>query len=137
MINVKINPYLYLPGNSEKAMNYYKNILGGEIVTLQRYRDVPDIPGSEDNQDKILHGHLKIGDQSIYFSDWLENNSITFGNQVSLTMEFTEVDAIEKVFHALSEGGKVLMPLQDTFWGAKYGKLTDQFGVNWDLNCQL
>ncbi|MFC7439876.1 VOC family protein [Laceyella putida] len=136
MSQVKINPYLYLPGNSEKAMNDYKDIFGGEIVNIQRYRDVPDMPSSEEDKDKILHGHLKVGDQAIYFSDF-QNKPVTFGNQVSLTMEFTDVDAIEKVYNALAEGGEVLMPLQDTFWGAKYGKLTDRFGVNWDLHCQL
>ncbi|MBA4492954.1 VOC family protein [Paenactinomyces guangxiensis] len=137
MSHVKIHPYLYLPGNSEKAMNSYKEIFGGEIVSVQRYGDKPDIPCADEDKDKLLHGHLKIGDQAIYFSDMVGNHTVTFGNQVSLTLEFTEEEMIEKAYHALSEGGKVLMPLQNTFWGAKYGKVTDQFGVNWDLNCQL
>ncbi|RAL26392.1 VOC family protein [Thermoflavimicrobium daqui] len=136
---MKINPYILLPENSEKAMNFYKEVFGGKIVTLQRYRDVPDIPCNEEDRDKLLHGHLELGDQdqAIYFSDMLQNNAITFGNQISLTLMLTSVDMIEKVFHDLSQDGKVLMPLQDTFWGAKYGKLIDQFGIYWDLNCPL
>ncbi|MBH8597659.1 MULTISPECIES: VOC family protein [unclassified Thermoactinomyces] len=137
MIQAKINPYLYLRGNSEEAMYFYRDVFGGEIVTLRRYGDVPDIPCAEEDRDKILHGHLKVADQAIYFSDAIGNQSVNFGNQVSLTLELTEADVIEKVYNALAEGGEVLMPLQDTFWGAKYGKLTDRFGINWDLNCQL
>lgn len=137
MDGFKITPYLYLPGTSEQAMNFYKNALGGEIVFIQRYKETPDFPGSEENGEKIIHGQLKVGDQSIYFSDVLDENEVTFGGQISLTLEHTEVEAIEKAYRALSEGGKVHLPLQETFWGAKYAKLTDPFGVNWDLNCQL
>jgi len=39
-------------------------------------------------------------------------------------------------FDALSAGGKITMPLQDTFWGAKFGMLVDAYGVSWMFNCQ-
>ncbi|MRG29121.1 VOC family protein [Laceyella tengchongensis] len=135
MSNVKISPYLYLPGNSEEALNFYKNVFNGKIERLQRFSDVPDISVSEEHKDKILHAHLTFGEQEIFFSDIIEHH--VYGNQVSLALKFTQVEEIERVFQALSESGEVLMPLQDTFWGAKYGKLIDRYRVNWDLNCQL
>ena len=55
---------------------------------------------------------------------------------VHLSIDFDDVTEEEKVFGALSEGGKITMPLQDTFWGAKFGMLTDKFGVNWMFNCE-
>ena len=56
---------------------------------------------------------------------------------VHLSINFEDLAEEEKVFHALSEGGKVTMPLQDTFWGARFGMLTDKFGVNWMFNYDL
>jgi PhnB protein len=56
---------------------------------------------------------------------------------VHLCLNFEDPGEQKKVFNALAEGGEVGMPLQDTFWGAKYGMLTDKFGVNWMLNCEM
>ena len=56
---------------------------------------------------------------------------------VHLNINFDNTDEEEKVFNALVEGGKSTMPLQDTFWGSKFGMLTDRFGINWLLNCEL
>ena len=43
----------------------------------------------------------------------------------------------ERIFAALSAGGQVAQPLQDTFWGARFGMLTDKFGMHWMFNCEL
>jgi PhnB protein len=52
-------------------------------------------------------------------------------------VDVENADRLNKVFEKMSEGGKVSMPLQDTFWGARFGMLQDKFGVNWMFNCQL
>ena len=56
---------------------------------------------------------------------------------MQIVLDFADVEEMTKAFDALSEGGKVTLPLQDTFWGAKFGLLTDAYGVNWMFNCEL
>ncbi|MGM7680723.1 VOC family protein [Cytobacillus sp. Hm23] len=134
---MKIIPYLYFAGNCEQALNYYKDVFEGEIISLQRFHEAPDMPVNEENKNKVLHARFQMGEQTVYFSDGLDTQAIEKGNQVTLTIEFSKVDQIETVYSKLAESGEIIMPLQDTFWGAKYGKVVDTFGVCWDLNCQL
>ena len=77
-----------------------------------------------------MHGRLEFGQDKIYVSD--AHGAVESGH--SLTIEFNDVESLTRVYEQLSSGGKVHYELQDTFWGARYGKLTDKFGVNWDLN---
>lgn len=134
---VKFVPYLYLPGTAEDAMHYYKEIFNGEIGSIIRYESAQGMPIPDEFKEKVMHAHVKFGEQELYFSDVFGDKHVVFGNQLSLTINFSEVAEIERVYNALVEGGTAFMTLQDTFWGAKYAKLVDKFGINWDLNCQL
>ena len=55
---------------------------------------------------------------------------------IQVCLDFDDVADMTGRFEALASGGKVTMPLQDTFWGARFGMLTDAFGVNWMFNCR-
>jgi PhnB protein len=70
-------------------------------------------------------------------TDALESmgHSLSQGNNVHINLEPDTREEAERLFGALSEGGKVSMPLQDMFWGAYFGSLTDKFGVHWMVNC--
>jgi PhnB protein len=62
-------------------------------------------------------------------------SKVNFGNNVHINLEPDTRAETERLFHALSNGGKVGMPLQDMFWGAYFGSCTDKFGVQWMCNC--
>jgi PhnB protein len=135
---MNITPYLTFQGNAEEAMRFYAEVFGGEIVELRRYADMPGGQTPEHYRDKVLHGRLKIGDAWLFFSDAFSRDPVPpVPGPISLTIEFSDEAQIEAVYERLSQGGEVRMPLQKTFWGAKYAKLTDRFGITWDLNCQL
>jgi PhnB protein len=68
------------------------------------------------------------------FSDAGNNHKVNFGDNFSMSVDCKTDEEIEKLFKAMSEGGHITMPLQDTFWGAKFGMCTDKFGVNWMFN---
>lgn len=70
------------------------------------------------------------------FSDMMSEKDANAGNLISLSIECDNVDQLKKVFSKMSERGKVTMPLQDQFWGARFGMLTDKFGINWMFNCE-
>ncbi|MGZ4135577.1 MAG: VOC family protein [Tumebacillaceae bacterium] len=132
---MKLIPYLSMAGQAEEAMNFYADVFGGEVVQLDRYSSQPGVQVAEEFKEKVLHGRVKIGDEFIYFSDI--DREVVSGNQISLSMEFEQEDQIDRAFDLLSQGGSVFIALAKMFWGAKYGKVTDKFGITWDLNHQL
>lgn len=128
-----LNPYLAFPGTSEAAMKFYQECLGGEL-TMQTFaqsgQEVPD-----DYKDKIMHSELKVEGIQIMASDTMSNHTIIPGDNITLSIQLTDLQEEETIFNKLAADGKVTMPLQDTFWGARFGMLIDQFGINWMLNC--
>jgi PhnB protein len=137
-----LNPYLTFQGNTEEVFRFYKSVFGGDFSSLQRFKDMPskDPRISEKELDKILHIALPIGKAGIiYGSDALESHkqNVKMGNNIYIMIEPESETEAEHLFKRLSEGGKVDMPLQKTFWGALYASFSDKFGVNWMLNLDL
>ncbi len=132
---MKLYPYLGFQGNCEEALNFYKEAFDGEIFQLGRYGESP-METAEEFKDKIMHARLKFGDTLIMFSDMMGEKDADAGNMISLSIECNSIDQLEKVFSKMSAGGKVTMPLQDQFWGARFGMLTDKFGIHWMFNCE-
>jgi len=130
-----INPYLNFKGNTEEAFNFYKSVFGGEFITLQRFKDMPEagrVPADE--LDKIMHVSLPIGQGNILMgTDSLESmgHTLTVGDNISLSINTESEAETDKLFNALSASGKVTVPLEKTFWGAYFGMLTDKFGIKW------
>jgi PhnB protein len=135
MMKGQLTPYLSFDGNAKQALEFYKEVLGGEIIGIQTFgeADYPTPPGADD---RVMHGHLKIGDISLMFSDTFPGQSVVVGSNISLTLEPESEEEIQHLYDSLRKDGKVLMDLEDTFWGAKYGRVQDSFGIIWELNYQ-
>ncbi|MGV3642432.1 MAG: VOC family protein [Adhaeribacter sp.] len=132
-----LNPYLNFKGNTEEAFNFYKSVFGGEFLTLQRFKDTPDGDKiAEADREKIMHVALPIGGNILMATDALESmgQHLQVGTNISLSVDAASVAEAEKIFQALSAGGKVEMPLEKAFWGALFGMLTDRFGIQWMVN---
>jgi len=133
-----INPYLNFAGKTEEAFNFYKSVFGGEFIMLQRFSDTPDsdkLPPTV--KDKIMHVSLPIGKNNILMgTDACEEMgfNIRQGNNYYICISPDSREEADKLFTGLSEGGKINMPIQDMFWGAYYGDLTDKFGTQWMVN---
>ncbi len=134
---MKLTPYIIFNGQCEEALNFYAKTLSGEIKHLSRFEGSPAESMSADKQ-KILHANFEAGEVSFMASDSGEGGTKSLnGGMVHLTLDVKTAEELDKVFNALSEGGKITMPLQDAFWGARFGMLTDQFGINWMFNHEL
>ena len=134
---MQLIPYLMFNGNCEEALNFYAKVLGGEIVHLSRYEGSPIESMATDKQ-KIMHATLAAKDIMIMGADDGQEMKENKGSgAIHLNINFDNPDEEEKVFNALVEGGRSTMPLQDTFWGSKFGMLIDKFGINWMMNCEL
>jgi PhnB protein len=133
---MNVTPYLIFDGNCEDALKFYEKALGGKIVNLSRWGGSPAEQMAV-NKDWVLHAHFEGQGVTLLASDrGKDAPPPAKDGMVQLTLNFDSESEEEKVFKALGEGGKVVMPLGDTFWGARFGMLKDKFGVSWMLNCE-
>lgn len=131
-----VNPYLNFPGNTEEAFGFYRSVFGGEFPMVLRFRDFgPEMDGPDG--DKLAHIALPLGQGSMLMgTDALESHgrSLTMGNNFSISLEAETSDEAERLFGALSAGGRPDMPLGRTEWAELYGMCTDRYGVQWMVN---
>jgi PhnB protein len=133
---MKLNPYLNFPGTCEEAMNVYAKILGGEIVAMLTYGDMPgDNPIPDDMRKKIAHIRVVIGDQVLMASDAGPDRFKPMQGAM-VTLNIPEPDEADRVYQALTEGGTEIMPMMETFWAHKFGVFVDRFGTQWMVNCE-
>ena len=135
MLMKSLNPYLAFAGNCEEALDFYKDCLGGDITMKMTFGQSP-MPVDDSHKDKIMHAEFKAGDVQFMASDGMPGFQVNPGNNVTMSLNFSDQNEQESTFNNLANGGNVTMPLQDTFWGAKFGMLTDKYGINWMFNCQ-
>ncbi len=131
-----LNPYLTFNGNCLEAMEFYKSCLGGKL-DVSTFGEAPG-EMTDEEKDLIMHARLESEGIIIMASDTnTKNGDVNFGSNISLNINTNDVATAEKLYAALANGGKETMPLQETFWGATFGMLTDKFGLHWMINCQL
>ena len=128
-----VKPYLSFNGNCREAINFYKDALGGEILFTQSYGESP-MKGSGPD-DAVMHCTLKVGDSHIMAADICEGQAATAGNNISLAIGSNDPEGADAMFEKMSDGATITMPMQETFWAARFGMLTDKFGMNWMFNC--
>jgi PhnB protein len=139
----RVSTYLNFPRSTEEAFNFYKSVFGGEFTSeISRMGDVPQPEGApagaEEDKNLVMHVELPIlGGHVLMGTDAPESMGFTlnFGNNVYINLEPDTRVETDRLFAALSEGGKVGMPLQEMFWGGYFGSCTDQYGVLWMFNC--
>ena len=134
-----VNPYLNFNGNTEEAFSFYRSVFGGDFLQVLKFGETPEkdkIPAEA--QDKIMHISLPVGNGTVLMAtDALESmgQKLRPGNNFHLSVEADSKAEAEKYFNGLSNGGKVTMPLADTFWGAYFGMVTDKYDINWMVSC--
>jgi PhnB protein len=126
--------YLTFNGNCKEAMHYYQECLGGELVfqTIGSSPMAVQLPKKMKNY--ILHATLTNETTTIMATDITPQNGINKGNAVSLLVDCSSEEEIKTIFNKLAVGGYANHPLEDTFWGAIFGGLTDKYGNHWLLN---
>jgi PhnB protein len=129
-----LSTYLNFNGQCEAAFKFYERCLGGKIQMMMTYGESP-MAGqvTPESRNKIMHVTLAVGDGVLMGCDAPpEHYEKPQGFFVQMGIEHP-ADA-ERLFQALSENGTVRMPLQPTFWAARFGMLIDQFGTPWMIN---
>jgi PhnB protein len=133
---MRMNPYLSFKGDCEAAFTFYQQHLGARAGSLFRYGGSPmsgDVP--DDWSDKVMHATITVGGQELMGGD-VAPERYEAPKGFSLSLQIGDVIDAERVFDALAEGGTVVMPLQQTFWAARFGMAIDRFGIPWLVNCE-
>ncbi len=139
-----VNVYLTFQGNCREAFEFYQSVFGGEFRDLSPFGDMPPMEGMppvpEEMKDQLMHVSLPISQETVLMGsdaggEWAPG--ITPGNNFSISVNTDGKAEVERIFGALSAGGQVTMPLENTFWGSYFGMLTDAFGINWMVSCEL
>jgi len=128
-----ITPFLLFNGNAGEALDFYVKALDGKLLMKSTFGEAP-VPSTDDMKDKIMHGSMQAGKLAIMVSDCPPDKAANNGNNVQLSLNFSDTESLDKTFKALSDGATIIMGLQDTFWGARFGMLIDKFGINWMFN---
>jgi len=132
---MQMSPYLSFKGECEAAFRFYEQCLGGQLGALFRYAGSPiadQVPA--DWSDKIMHGSLALGDQVVMGAD-IAPDQYEEPKGFSLSLHIKSTAKAERIFHELAKDGKIVMPLEKTFWAARFGMLIDRFGIPWLINC--
>lgn len=130
-----INVYLTFNGNCREAMTFYHSCLGGSI-NIMSFGDTPHADSLPENErDLVMHSTVTNGKLMLMASDSTSHHGkVTTGSSITLSMNCDSEAEIDELFSKLSAGGNVTMPLEDTFWNAKFGMLIDKYGIPWMFN---
>ncbi len=132
-----LNPYLSFNGTCEAAFTLYKSVFGGSFDGICRYGDLSsEYPVPESEKNKVVHMSLRVGNVTLMgadSSDAFGQKTVT-GDNVAVSINVGSADEAKRVYNALSQGGKVIMPLEKTFWADLYALFVDPFGVSWMVN---
>ncbi len=129
-----IAPYLVFKTECREAMTFYQKCFGGSLE-LKTYAEAPPnaCPGDIGDKNLIMHAALKNDGFTLLGSDNPSGKSSSGGN-IQLSVSCDSREEVDRLFQQLSEGGKALMPLEDTFWGARFGMVADKYGIQWMLS---
>lgn len=134
-----INPYIHFNGNAEEAFTFYKSVFGGDFAMIARFKDFsnPGHPIAEKEANKIMHIALPVGKSQVLMgSDTPEfmgkHNENETRSKISIGADSKE--EAYRLFHGLSSGGQVEMPIADSPWGSYFGMFRDKYGIEWMVN---
>jgi PhnB protein len=131
-----VQPHLVFNGDCEAAFRFYERSFGGTELRLVRYGETPMSKAAPaDGAEKILHAALRVGDGLLLGVDFFgEDYKPPQGFYVVLNVD--DQATANRTFAALSDGGTVVMPLQETFWSPSFGMVVDRYGISWEINCE-
>ena len=133
-----LNPYINFDGTARAAMEFYKEVFGGEL-TLNTFGDFGAAHTSDDGQsvdaDKIMHGQLTTTSGfTLMAADTPPGMPFQPGNNISVSLSGDDQAELRGYWDKLSDGGQVAVALEKQMWGDEFGMCVDKFGIGWMVN---
>jgi PhnB protein len=133
---MQLNPYLNFDGQCEEAFKFYEKSLGGKIQAMMTFEGSPMAGQTQAEwRKKIVHARMTVGDQVLMGSD-PPPGRYQKPQGISICLGVNSAAEADRIFQALSENGKVTMPIQETYWAERFGMLVDRFGIPWMIDCE-
>ncbi len=131
----QFEPYLSFNGNCADAMRFYERALGGKIEMMMKFSEGPPQPGQPPMQgDGIMHASMTLDGCRLMASDNPPGMSYEPMKGITVSLAYQTADEGRKIFDALADGGRVIMPFGRTFWADGFGMVVDKFGAPWMVN---
>lgn len=133
-----VNPYLIFNGEAQEAFDFYQSVFGGDVMSV-RFADMPGMEDlSDEDQNRLAHVSLHLGSdgQVLMASDATSTREVDQSANASfyVNLEPESAEEAERVFTELSDGGRVIMPLEKSDWAELFAMFTDRFGIQWMIN---
>jgi len=126
---MKMNTYVNFAGKCAEAFRYYEKHLGAKVGTMMTHGQAPEqTQVNPDWRDAVLHARISIGGSELTAADIPHAEPM---RSAYLTLGMDSDNEAERVFSALSDGGQVLISMQETFFASRFGQVRDRFGMNW------
>ena len=133
---MNMSPYLGFKGDCEAAFTFYAQCLGGELGPMFRYAGSPMAEGVPAGwEEKLMHASVNIGGQVLMGAD-VAPEQYEEPKGFSLSLQLESVPDAERIYAELAREGRVVVPLEETFWARRFGMVVDRFGVPWLINCE-
>jgi len=117
-------------GRAEEAMDFYVSLFeNSRILEVERYG-----PNEEEREGTLKRARFSLAGRAFGASDSGREHPFTFTPSMSIFVDCENPAELERVFAALSEGGEVLMPLDDYGFSQRFGLTNDRFGMSWQVN---
>ena len=136
---MNFTPYLNFDnGECRAAMTFYQSVLGGDLAPFMTFGETPAADGvPPEMHGRVMHSCLTLDGQSLMGSDTTPFCPYEGVKGMHVALHFNGVAKAEEIYAGLSQGArKIDMPLQETFWAARFGSFTDRFGTPWLINCE-
>jgi predicted 3-demethylubiquinone-9 3-methyltransferase (glyoxalase superfamily) len=131
-MSLEVTPFLMFEGRAEEAMIFYASLIpDSRIVQIEKYG--PEGPGPEGT---VKRASFSVGDLTVMCTDSFVHHAFTFTPSFSFFVACRSPEEIERLARALSDGGKVLMPLGSYGFSRQFAWVGDKFGVSWQLNLE-
>lgn len=132
---MQLHPYLFFNGQCEAAFQFYEKCLGGKITAKMTYGESPMAEqASPELQNKVMHTQMVFGGQELMGAD-APPEMFEKPQGFYVMLYFKNPAEAEQIYQALSEGGTIRMPLQETFWASRFAMFIDRFDTPWMINC--
>ena len=127
-----LNPYITFDGKAREALEFYKDVLGGEL-NVNTFGDFGNDSGGD--ADKIMHGQLETtAGFTLMAADNPPGQDYSPGNNFAVSLSGDDGDQLRGYWERLSDGGMVMVPLEKQMWGDEFGMCADKYGVTWMVN---
>jgi PhnB protein len=134
-MTVRLNPYISFSDNAREALEFYRDVFGGELEISTFEGMPPEMLSDPNDATKVMHGQLTTPDGfTLMCADTPAGMPRNVGDDISVSLSGDDLAKLTGWWEKLSASGSVTVPFVQAPWGDTFGMCIDGFGVHWMVN---